>query len=847
MRRPFGRLALAVVVVLPAVPVSAAIPTPSEFLKMPIGADRTVADYRQVVSYFKALDAASDRVVLQDLGKTTLGEDMVMAVISSEANIRNLPRLKEIAKKVADPRGLSDAETEALTKEGRLMLLVTCNIHSTEIGASQMAMEWAHALATAQDEVTRKRLDEVVLLLLPSINPDGQIMETEWYRKNLGTPHEGGRMPWLYHHYVGHDNNRDWFMLTQKETKAVSRAVYHEWFPQIWLDEHQMGSTGPRIFVPPYSDPVDVDIHPLVWREVNLIGANMALRLEEAGKKGVIYGYSYDAYWPGGTKNTAWWKNVSGLLTEVASVRFATPMRIEPGELSGGRKGLVEYAPTINFPNPWPGGWWRLRDIIDYERIASDALLESCAMYRRDFLRNAVTRARAAIAAFGPGDAWRIPAEQRDRAGAQRLAALMVEHGVEVRSAVNGDAWIPLAQPYGRFVEEMFTVQRYPEVKLVAGKDIVRPYDVSAWSLPLMMGVTVERTTLPADGLGPFTPAAARVPTEGAAFAVAPSGPEEARAVAAAVRAAGGKVWLARDAVTVGDRRFPAGTVFLDGSAARAAAAKAVPGLSWTAVPAVPSSGVDALRAPRVGLYKPWAASMDEGWTRFTLEQYGFDPKTLDNKAIRAGRLGLSYDVIVLPDVSKEVIATGRPRRDEEAMRYFIDLPAEYAGGLDKEGAAALKEFVKGGGTLVALSGSAEYVIDELALPVRNVLSRARGEDFSATGSLLRVNVGADHPVTYGLPSSVAVFQDKPLAFETAIPGAEMERWILATYPEDDRDILVSGYIHGADRLSRRAAAVAVTYGKGKVVLLGFRPQHRAQTPATFPFLFNALWWSVLK
>ena len=267
-------------------PVAAAeIPAPSRFLGITVGADRTLADYRQVASYFHALDAASPRVAVQVLGKTTRGEDMLMAILSSEANIANLPRLKEVARRLADPRGATDADLASLVEEGRAIVLVTCNIHASEIGASQMAMEWAYALATAQDAETRRRLDEVVLLLVPSLNPDGQIMETEWYRKNLGTASEGGRMPWIYHHYVGHDNNRDWFMLTQKETQALNRAVYHEWFPQVWLDEHQMGTTGPRIFTPPYADPIDPDIHPLIWREVNLIGTTMALRLEQQGKQ----------------------------------------------------------------------------------------------------------------------------------------------------------------------------------------------------------------------------------------------------------------------------------------------------------------------------------------------------------------------------------------------------------------------------------------------------------------------------------------------------------------------------------------------------------------------------------
>ena len=819
---------------------AASIPSPSEFLGLSVGADKTLADYRQILRYFKALDAASPRVELEILGKTTLGEELFLAAISSEKNLANKKRLQEIARRIADPRGLAAPEADALVHEGKVFLLITCNIHATEIGASQMALEWAYALASAEDAETKRRLDEVVLLLLPSINPDGQIMESEWYRKNLGTRYEGGRQPWLYHHYVGHDNNRDWFMLTQKETQAVTHAVYHEWFPQVWLDEHQMGLTGPRISVPPYAEPVDPDIHPLVWRDVNLIGANMALRLEQQRKSGVIYGYQYDAYWPGGTKNTAWWKNISGLLTEVASGRLATPVRIEPGELSGGNKGLVEYGTQTNFPNPWPGGVWRLRDIMDYERIASDAILETCADRRADFLQNALTRARDVVAGFGASDAFRIPAAQRDAAGAARLAGLLAEHGVELKAAANGDVYVPLAQPYGRFAVEMLTPQRYPETKLVQGKEIVRPYDVSAWTLPLMMGVSVERTTLPS-GLVPWKAVPPALAADGA-VAIAPGSPESARLVNAGLR--GGQARIARAATTIAGHDWPAGTVFLDAAAAKAAAAKGVPGLSWTRVASIPDAA-EPLRAPRVGLYKPWAASMDEGWTRFILEQYGFDPTSLDNKAIRAGSLGTSFDAIVLPDVAKEVIATGKPRRDEGAMRYFAELPAEYTGGLEKEGSAALKDFVEKGGTLVAFSSATEYVIDELQLPVRNAI--ARSSEFAVAGSLLRTQVANDHPVTYGLPSEVAVFQDEPLAFDTVLPGAEIERRVLASYPAAAPDVLLSGWMRGPEAVTRKAAAVALRYGKGRVVLLGFRPQHRAQTPGTFPFLFGALYWSTAR
>lgn len=827
--------ALASLLTLASVSLSAAeIQTPSQFLGFEVGADRKLADYRQVSSYLRSLDASSARMEIQSLGKTTRGEDMIMAIISSEENMGKLARIKEISRKLTDPRGLSDAQVEALVAEGKVVLLISCNIHSTEIGSSQMVMEWAHSLVSNDSEEMRKRLSNVVLLLVPSLNPDGQIMETEWYRKNVGTKFEGSRMPWLYHDYTGHDNNRDWFMLTQKESRNMSRAIYHEWFPQVFLDEHQMGSTGPRIFVPPYAEPVDPDIHPLIWREANLIGANQAMRLEQAGKQGVIYGYSYDGYWPGGTKNTAWWKNITGLLTEIASVRIATPVYIHPSELSGGRKGLVEYTAQMNFPNPWKGGWWRLRDVMDYGRIISDSIHETTSTYRETFLRNMATRARDTIAAAKPREAYRIHARGAPAPEAHRLGRLMLDHNVEVLSD-GTDLWIPLAQPYGRFVREMFTPQKYPEVKAVAGKEIIRPYDVAAWSLPLMFGAKTSLSELPASGLTPYR--AGRSSTQALAdapfYTMASMGAESAKVINQALQSKA-NLWRTNDPA------MP--RIILD----RAAARSIEQALAETLVmlePGPEPEGAIKLRAPRVGLYRPWAASMDEGWTRWVLEQYGFAPKNLDNKTIRNSKLNDSFDAIVLPDVDKAVMAGGKPKRDEGEMRYFADLPAEYSGGLEAEGASALKLFVESGGTLIAFASSSDYIIEHFNIPVRNLLAKVKVEEFSAPGSLLNVNV-EPNAMTMGIPSTVTVFVDEPIAFETTIPGAEIQKTILATYPENSDQILASGWILGEERLARKAAAVAVTYGKGQIVLLGFRPQHRAQTLATFPFIFNSLFLS---
>ena len=825
------------------------VPTPSQFLGFEVGADRKLADYRQIVSYLKALaSAAPDRVELETLGKTTLGEEMIMAVISSSENLHNKTRYQEIARKLADPRGLSKDQIDALAREGKTILLLTCNIHSTEIASSQMAMEWAYKLATAQDEETRHRLDSSIILLVPSLNPDGQIMVTEWYRKYLGTKYEGGPMPYLYHHYVGHDNNRDWYMLTQIETRNVNRMVYHEWFPQFWLDEHQMGYYGPRIYIPPNADPVAKLVNPLVHRGNNLMGAAMGWRLEEAGKSGVIYGYSYDAYWPGGTRNTGWWKNMFGVLTEAASAHIATPIEISPTELQGGVKGLITYEQQINFPNPWPGGTWRLRDIMDYELLVSDAALETVVKYRQDLLRGVAEMANQAVQTADSNEAWRIPLQnQRDPVTASRLAALMLEHGVEVRLSADKKTFlIATAQPYGRFVEEMLGEQRYPEVKPAPNSGILEPYDVAAWSLPLMMGVKAEKVRLTADEQKSATLLQRAPWPEGGLEGKGPyySTADDKNNVSALINAmqkAGAPVYLAR-----GENQAPVAVFAAHGQLA-ANAEKLH--LRLQAVPALPTGAVP-IKPLRVALYKSYVPSLDEGWTRFLLEQYGFAVKNIENKEVRAGNLNASWDVVILPDATRESVVEGRSGREG----YFEELPPEYTGGIGKDGLRALRDFVEKGGTLITLARAADVLSgEEFNLPVRNTLAGGVTErrgvstaDFNIPGSLLRVYLDNNHPVNWGLPAEVAGFYDSPIAFQTSAPGADIQRSVIAWYPDSARDILISGYAHGAERLERKAAAVTFVKGKGKIVMFGFRVQHRAQTEGTFQMLFNAIYWAAM-
>jgi zinc carboxypeptidase len=861
--RLLNAVALSLAVLPLAAPARAAEPrSPESFLGHPVGADRKLAPWPKVVEYLRLLDAASERISIESAGKSTQGNDMLVVVMTSEENQKRLDRYREIARRLANPDGLSEEAARALAAEGKTIALVTCSIHSTEVGSTQMAMEFAYEVATTREPALLSWLDDVILLLMPSINPDGQVMVVDWYDKHRGSPFEGGPMPWLYHVYTGHDNNRDFYMLTQKESQAVNDLLYRRWFPQIFLDEHQMGSTGPRMFVPPQADPLAPEVHSLIFRQADLLGTVMSMRLEEAGKLGVGSDMIFDSYWPGGTRNTAWWKNVTGLLTEVASADVASPVYIEPGELRGGVKGLPEYKRQSNFPSPWQGGWWRLRDIVEYELVATRAFLESASRYRQSLLTNFYRMAREAIerGSKEPPYAFLIPADQRDPVAAALLVELLLRHGVRVERAdapftlgraayPAGTYVVPAAQPYRAFLLTMLRRQRYPEVVPYPGGPIIPPYDVTAWSLPLAMGVEIAEAGTPVAGTVSLTPIDAPV-WPGGEVAGAAGGyliPHRADSAVAAqnrLLAEGKKVyWLKRkDPGEAGDLYIPPGEATPE-AMSRLSRELHLPIVPLGEVPAGPALRVKPLR---VGLYKPWIASMDEGWTRFLLERYGFAFQNLANEALKDGSYRGKVDVILLPSIEPSLLEKGEPS-SAEARRFWEPLPPPYAGGIGSAGGEKLKKWVEGGGSLVALDASTGYAIDLFALPVRNVLDKVSEEDFHAPGSMLRILMDAEHPLSYGLAvEEVAYFADSP-AFQTSPPDARFERRVVATYPENAADVLVSGYLKGGERLERKAAVVEYKVGKGRVVLIGFRPQHRAQPHRTFKLLWNALYLGSLE
>ncbi len=741
------------------------VPAPSSVLGFEVGADRKLADWQEITSYLGLLAEASDRIELDTLGTTTLDRPFIALTISSPENLAKLDAYREIQHKLADPR-LVETELEAaeLIAAGRAVVLITGGIHSTEVGGYQVPMRLAYHLASREDETTRAILDEVILLLVPSLNPDGSQMVVDWYESTLGQPWEGVGPPFLYHHYVGHDNNRDWYAFTQKETRLAVTKLHNVWHPQIVHDIHQMGSQGPRFFVPPWTDPIEPNVDPLLVAGINAVGTAMAWEMYGEGKTGVVVNAIFDAWTP--ARAYQHYHGGVRILTETASARLATPLVMPFDSLSAGR-GIDPRVSSWRFPEPWRGGEWQLSDIVDYMEAGALALLKQAALYRERWLSNFY---RIGLRSIGGGEDWPagfiIPAEAQNPDGLAELLRILVTGDVEVRTAQSsfaasgrrypaGTYVVPLAQPYSRFAKTLLEAQRYPELRDYPGGPLRTPYDATAHTLPLMMGVEVR-------ALDELPEVALSEPIK----------------------------------VSVYD--------------------KEASGLSGGGL--------------RLAVYEPWTPAMDAGWTRWLLDEYQIGYEQLHDADARAGDLGSRLDAIILPDIAPDDLVEGY----EEGR-----MPPEYVGGLGAAGVRGLEKFVREGGTLIAFNRASGLLIDEFALPLRDVLADLERRDFYIPGSILRLNLDPDHPLAADMPARTIAWFERGLAFEPAAEaGTAVE--IVGRYGGTD-ELLLSGWLNGAEHIAGHGAVAIVRHGRGRIVLFGFRPQYRGQTVATYPLIFNAL------
>ena len=864
-----GRFVVFLAVVGLAGSVLQAQTPPDKFLGFKVGADRKLADYSQITAYFQKLAQESPRIKLFTIGESVQKRPMIMAAISTPENLAKLDRWKEITHKLRDPRLTTAEEARKLAKEGKAIVLITCSIHATEVAAAQMSMELAYDLVTGKTFYdTNRMLSDVIVLLVPSHNPDGNQMVVDWYKKYVGTKYEGGGMPWLYHVYAGHDNNRDWYMLNLPETRAVTKVLYHDWLPQVHIDEHQMGSTGARLFVPPFMDPPLPNIQPMVWRIVNLFGTGMSYDLQKHGLSGVVNGRSYTAWWIGACDDTSWLHNVSGILSEAASVRVATPISIEANEIP-----TTFYEKRMDFVDPWPGGWWRLRDIVDYELVLSQSLIKTAALHKEDILFNFYQMNKNSVETVDKDQpyAFVIPAVQRDYPTMLKLLGVLRTGGVEVLQAKAdfiaggrfynaGSFVVKTAQPYKTFAWALLDRQKYPDMRQYPGGPPIPPYDNAAWTLPMQMGVLCDKVVEPFEAKLERIEAVPypKVPAQGKSeYFVLDPRVNASYAMALALLKDGAEVWRTKKRAALKGHDLQAGAFVVKSSEAVKKALPALAGKLDLAVLDVDDvSALDkaAVKFPRIGLFQSWRGNADEGWTRYVFDDMAIPYKTLHNADIKGTKdqkpdLRANFDVIIFADDNTNTIKGVRPGAgpggpggaESPFARMFRQspMPPEYEGGIGQEGVDALKAFVEKGGRLVTLNRAAEFAISEFGAPARNALTGVDRTKFFCPTSILRILVDNETPLGYGMPREAAAMFVNSLALDTFSPSYEWDRKVVATYPEDE--ILMSGWLLGEEYLARKAAVVDTKWKDGRIILIGIRCQNRAQSHGTYKFLLNAL------
>lgn len=841
------------------------VPTPEAVFGFEPGADYKLANYDQVTEYYRQLSGASDRVQMRTIGTTSMGKPMTLLMISSSDNLDNLDRWRDISSTLARAR-VAEEEAKDLASEGRAVVWIDAGMHATERAPAQAMTAFAHRLATEESTEMQKIRENVVLLLMPVMNPDGLDIVENWYDRVLDTPYETTDPPWLYQKYVGHDNNRDWFMNNMPETRAVTDVLYNKWYPQIVVNHHQTAPDWARIFIPPFSGPVNPDIHPGVVAGVNQVGTAMGQRFTMKDMPGVISNDAFTMFWNGGMRTAPYFHNQIGILTEVAH-ETPTPRFYEPDSLPD-RVGYSSLQPTdgtgLFYTDPWMGGESHFRDAVNYTNTASMGVLDLAADRPAQFLFNMYEMGRDAIEAGESGDpyAYVIPPKQWHPREAHNLVNILRQGGVEVKRATgsfeaggesypSGSFVIPASQAFRPFVMDMLEPQNYPTRRTETGEPVT-PYDLAGWTLPMQMGVTVERindpfeaaTTTVTDSVAP-DPATVQGQAEyGYAFSHRPN--TSIKAVQELL-ADGETVYWDEDGLTVQDASLGNGALVVEKQGGTAATVKAIAekhGLPVHALSSKPDGPLHELQRPRVGIYKSWVPSMDEGWTRWVLKEYDVSVDTLHDADVRTDDLS-EYSTIILPHhYSTKALLNGH----EEGT-----MPETFVGGLGLDGASALEQYVENGGTLVAFDQAATFAVKQFGLPVEDVTAGVPNSAFFIPGSLIGATVNTDHPLAYGMQPTVATSFNQSRAFkpvrqdkmgeggreETELPEPPPVE-VVARYAEDD--LLRSGWALGEkEQIGGEAALMHVRHGEGDVVLFGFRPQFRGQPRGTYKLLFNAL------
>ncbi len=846
--------------------LSAQIPTPKEHFEFTPGDDRMLFLYEDMMDYMKKLDEASPMVHIEEIGQTEMGRPMYIVFVSSENNIRNLESLRQINRQLALDEIPAGTNREDLFEKGKVFFLSTLSMHASEVGPAQALPLVVHELIAGTDSRRELILENTVAMFIPH-NPDGMNMIVEHYNKHKGTPLETSSMPGVYHKYVGHNINRDFVTLSQSENQAVAETYSTKWFPQAMIERHQMGSTGPRFYISPPHDPIAENVDAGIWNWMRIYGSRSLNQMTEKGLKSVSVNYLFDDYWPGAT-TTGIWKGIIGMLSEAASVNIATPIFIEPNELRTTGKGLGSYDISINMPKPWEGGWWRLSDILSYELENNLSNLHTSALHKNEILqfRNDVTRREIKRGKEEAPYYYILPQNQHDLSEMAGLVNLLNRHGVNTRQLSEdlvwndrnfkkGDVVVPLAQPYRAFIKEVMEKQKFPARYYSEGGELIKPYDITSWSLPLHKGVSSVEIDTPLPEMSgklqkvilPFT--LKTEPPGEALWALFSSSNNESYKAAFIALKEKLEVERTREAFSVNGKTFPAGS-FLVRTGKDFSTVNDKINVSPVYLNKKPETTTIKLNTPRVGLVETWQHDMDGGWTRYLFDQYHIPYVVMRPENLQSVNLQRDFDVLIFTDKPKSVFMQGKYERDGKPVPS--NYPPEFAKGMEKKGFDNLMKFVNNGGRIMAWGPATELFMgaiaigekedenkEEFMLPVSDIGKNLSSRELYVPGSLLRVNFRNDHPLAWGMPEQCGVFHRGTPVFRTSIPGLDMDRRVVASFPEDE--ILMSGFAQKEELLKREAALVWLKKGKGQIVLSSFNPQFRASTPVTFKLLFNAV------
>lgn len=845
---------LLVVFLCPVLVRAQDLPSPESFFGFQMGADRKLAHWNDLVKYYHTLGEASPRMKVVDMGKSTLGNPFLALYISSPENLSKLEEYRKMNARLSDPRGVPKAEIDQIIANGKAVVVQSFGLHSSEVAASQTAAEFTYDLLSRNDDETARILDNVITIVIPCFNPDGEIMITEWYRKNVGTEYEGGSLPYLYHHYIGHDNNRDAYMQNTVESVYGAKILFKDWMPQAYVDHHQMGAYGARMYVPPYAEPIRPDGDPLVWREMSWYGAHIAYKEEENNKAGIVNAAIYSGWGHFGFHWITPFHNIAGMLTESASARLATPLYVHPDQLQGNIHGMPEYEAQTSFPNPWTGGWWHVRDIVEQQKIAALAIADIAARNRKTVLKNAYLKATRQTQRGAEADvkAYIIPAAQDDALTANKLVNVLLGQGVEVKridaELVHegkvygaGSYVVTMAQPKQGVARWLLGRTFYPDNDYTRDRNNnpIRPYDMSTDNVAEYMGVRVDPVHAPVEGNYPVVAApvapAGTVHKGQNGYVLAGSTNDSFTALNLLWN---NKVKVGR-ATKAGNGIRPGDFVVTSLSDGLANQIARQTGVDFKPLDFDAGNITQPLARQRVALFQRYlGGNMDEGWTRLLLEKFEFPYTTLMDKELKAGELNKKYDVIILPDDNLARM-TGEGLEGSSYNRPD-GFPPEYRSGFGQQGVNALKDFVEKGGVLLTFGQAGELPIEKFKLPIRNVVKGLPGKEFWSPGSTLKMNFDNTNPLAYGMPGSgFGLFTGGNDVYEVVPSDRNHAIERIITYPK--RDILQSGWLLGEEVIAEKAAMVSVGMGQGKVVMIGFRPQHRVQTHGTFKLVFNSL------